>query len=322
MNLKISFIVPVFNCEKYIKKCINSIINQEISSYEIIAINDGSTDNSLKILKKMQERCSRLKVIDQENHGVSYARNVGLNEASGDYIIFVDCDDFLEEKSLKKISNLLEKYNCPDIIKFSYYMINKFAKRMYSYSIKNDCIIEKNNYAEYIFPYIFSTYDLSGVCSAAFSKKIIGETRFEENIKYGEDMLFMNNILNKSNTIIFLNTPVYNYFENVESATNKIDINKSVKQIDDNIEVFERINKLFQLKQEKIIKERVSELIKYKAVSFADSNYKKYKKNLEKLLENKIVCEYINENEMKSYTTYIAFKMKYIKRKIRQILLK
>lgn len=322
MDLKISFIVPVFNCEKYIKKCISSIINQEISSYEIIAINDGSTDNSLKILKKMQERCSRLKVIDQENHGVSYARNVGLKEASGEYIIFVDSDDFLEENSLSDINNILEKYDYPDIIKFSYNMINKFNKKIYTYSIKNDFIIKKDDYEKNIFPYIFNTYDLSGVWATAFSKKIIDEIRFEEDIKYGEDMLFMNNILKKSNTIVFLSTSVYNYFENVDSATNKIDINKSIKQIDDNIEVFEQVNKLFKLKQEKIIKDRVSKLIRYKAVFFANSNYKKYKKNLEKLLENKVVGEYIDENEIKSYTTYILFKMKYIKRKIRQMLLK
>lgn len=322
MNFKFSFIIPVYNCEQYIERCIDSIINQEISCYEIIAINDGSTDRTLEILKQINERCPMLKIINQKNHGVSYARNVGLKESNGDYIIFIDADDFLEKRSLTEINKIIKKYDYPDIIKFSYYMINKFNKKIYTYSIKNDFVIKKENYKEYIFPYIFSTYDLSGVCSTIFSKKIIDKTKFKENIKYGEDMLFINNILKKANTIVFSSNPVYNYFENIDSATNKIDINKSIMQIRDNIEVFDQVNKLFKLEQEEIIKNRIVELIKYKTVFFANGNYKTYRSNLEKLLTNITIDKYIDEKKIKRYITYIVFKMKYIKRKIRQMLLK
>ena len=87
---KISVIVPVYNAEKYLVQCLNSIINQTFKDIEIICINDGSTDNSLKILKEFSEKDSRIKIINQKNSGVSIARNKGIDTASGDYIFFVD----------------------------------------------------------------------------------------------------------------------------------------------------------------------------------------------------------------------------------------
>ena len=95
-NFKVSIIIPVYNVERYLRTCLDSVVNQTLQGIEIIAVNDGSTDNSLKILEEYQSRYSdRMRVISTENHGVSHARNLGLSMASGEYIQFVDSDDFI-----------------------------------------------------------------------------------------------------------------------------------------------------------------------------------------------------------------------------------
>jgi glycosyltransferase involved in cell wall biosynthesis len=91
---KISIIIPVYNAENYLEECLLSISQQTFGDFEILAINDGSTDRSLEILKKYQAKEPRLQVISQENKGVSAARNLGLDNAKGEYIAFVDADDF------------------------------------------------------------------------------------------------------------------------------------------------------------------------------------------------------------------------------------
>ena len=102
--MKFSVIVPVYNTQEYLKRCIESVLNQTYKNYEIILINDGSTDNSLEILKKYESN-SKVKIITQKNHGLSYTRNVGISHATGDYVILLDSDDFLE-KDLFKVLNL------------------------------------------------------------------------------------------------------------------------------------------------------------------------------------------------------------------------
>jgi len=96
-----SIIIPVYNVEQYLRQCLDSVIHQDYSDYEIICINDGSTDNSLAILQKYGKKENRIKIIDQENCGLSTARNVGIHEASGNYILFLDSDDWLEPNALQ-----------------------------------------------------------------------------------------------------------------------------------------------------------------------------------------------------------------------------
>ena len=100
---KISVIVPVFNAEKTLERCVNSIINQTYSKFEIILVDDGSLDNSLKICDKYKKQDSRIKVIHQENGGVSKTRNVGLANATGEWILFVDSDDLIDRELCKKV---------------------------------------------------------------------------------------------------------------------------------------------------------------------------------------------------------------------------
>ena len=108
---KFSIIVPVYNTEKYLKRCLDSIKSQSFKDYEVIIVNDGSTDNSSDTISKYP-----YKVINQENQGLSMARNNGVKEASGEYLIFLDSDDYIEKNLLKEINNSLS--NSPDLVRY------------------------------------------------------------------------------------------------------------------------------------------------------------------------------------------------------------
>ena len=118
---KFSIIVPVYNVEKYIEKCLESILNQTYDNFEIIVINDGSTDNSKKILDNYKTN-KKIKIINQDNQGLSIARNNGLGAASGDYILFIDSDDYIEEELL---STLNKNINNEDLIRFQVQTVNE-----------------------------------------------------------------------------------------------------------------------------------------------------------------------------------------------------
>ena len=102
-NIKVSVIVPVYNCEKYLKKCLDSLVNQTLKDIEIICVNDGSTDNSGRILEEYTD--SRIKIITKENGGLSSARNAGIAVAKGEYLGFVDSDDWVDLDFYEKLYN-------------------------------------------------------------------------------------------------------------------------------------------------------------------------------------------------------------------------
>lgn len=117
--VKISVIVPVYNCEDYLEESIRSILNQTFNDIEVVCVDDGSTDNSLSILNKLSDDDSRLKVHTQENQGASVARNNALKKVSGDYIYFFDADDYLVADALEKAYNNAVNNNS-DIVIFNY----------------------------------------------------------------------------------------------------------------------------------------------------------------------------------------------------------
>ena len=121
---KISVIIPVYNVEKYLNRCLDSIVNQTLKDIEIICVNDGSTDNSLQILNEYASKDSRIKIIDKKNEGLGYTRKVGLDNATGEYILFCDSDDYYAElTAFEKLYNFAIKKNV-DIIGFDFYHIS------------------------------------------------------------------------------------------------------------------------------------------------------------------------------------------------------
>lgn len=119
MNEKISVIIPCYNAEKYLEKCLDSVVNQTYKNLEIICVNDGSTDNTLKIIENYSNIDKRIKVINQENLGASQARNNALKLITGNYVAFVDCDDWVDTTVFEKAVAKIEEYNC-DLVFWSY----------------------------------------------------------------------------------------------------------------------------------------------------------------------------------------------------------
>jgi len=117
LQKKVSIIITVYNMEKYIKKCLDSVVNQTYSNIEIILINDGSTDNSEKIIKSYEKEYNNIKVISQVNSGPAIAKNVGLDNANGEYIMILDADDWIENNFIEKLMLIAEE-NDSDIVFF------------------------------------------------------------------------------------------------------------------------------------------------------------------------------------------------------------
>lgn len=216
--MRLSVIVPVYNMELYIEKCINSIIKSDTNNYdfEIICINDGSSDSSLKILNRFKENNNRkIKIINIENSGVSNARNIGISEAKGDYITFVDSDDWVEESFLDDIFYNLEKNINTDLFIFN----TKF--------VSDKCFDKK----EKITDTVFNTENHA--CCKVFKKDIIFKEniKFPINIKLGEDMVFTFKYIFNANRIKYIDKTLYFYRLNREGSTMSTQVNKLYKQI-------------------------------------------------------------------------------------------
>ena len=142
-NIKVSIIIPVYNSEKYLRQCLDSVVNQTLKEIEIIIINDGSTDNSLKIIQEYANKYQNLKLIDKENEGCYKARNIGLENATGEYVAFLDSDDYIEHNIYEKLY-LKAKQTDADIVSSDYYILenNKLKTVDFSSSIK---LLEQSN---------------------------------------------------------------------------------------------------------------------------------------------------------------------------------
>lgn len=183
---KFSFIIPVYNCEKYLKSCINSIQKINLKSYEIILIDDGSNDKSGYICDELERENKDIRCIHQENHGVSFARNCGIKQASGDYVIFLDADDSIEPNGLREILLSLESMPQVDLaiygLSFDYYFHGKcYRTDKFVYPVSSCMNREQwlNTFRE--------LYDANAI-SPAWNKVFKREVLVNNQLKFNEDM--------------------------------------------------------------------------------------------------------------------------------------
>lgn len=211
-KIEFSVIIPVFNQEKYIKKCIESVLLQNFDgNFEIIAIDDGSKDNSAKILEEFKD--DKLKIFKNENSGVSYTRNFGLNMAQGKYIVFLDSDDYLEYDALK---NFQAEFNDePDIILAPFYMLREHKndiKLCYPlntklneklHNLKNLNINNTNGEILDVNPEL---------CTKAYKKDfLIQNNIYFQNFKLAEDLPFFYKTMIFAKSVDIIENPVYYY---------------------------------------------------------------------------------------------------------------
>ena len=197
MRDSISIIVPVYNVEKYLEKCIDSILNQSYQNLEIILIDDGSTDNSGSICDEYKKKDKRVQVIHQKNQGQSSARNAGLNIAKGSYIGFVDSDDYVEPDYLEQLLNNFKKYNTVPICGFIYHdEVNHCKPVKYSWSGGEEKVSLGDAFK------LNAELYLTALWNKLFDMQIIEKfyIRFDENLSMGEDLRFSVEYFEKSDT--------------------------------------------------------------------------------------------------------------------------
>lgn len=245
-SIKISIIVPVFNCEKYIEKCLKSLIYQTYPNLEIICIDDGSTDSSPEILKQFAQKDARIKILTQKNSGVSIARNYGIKEASGEYVSFIDADDWILLTLFEKFVNTISKVNSPiDIFMFNVGSYQKGVNDVVPFTF-----FSKNEWTNHSSDLSIHTFDdclrpFSRNLSAAnkiFRKNYLIENNilFPENLKYEDQYFFIKAALN-AKTIMLTDEIFYRYRNYTKgSASSEItpkvfDIFKIIQMIEDEI---------------------------------------------------------------------------------------
>jgi len=219
----ISIIVPVFNTEDYLSECIDSILQQTYANLEIIIINDGSTDSSSKLIKAYKRKDKRVTLIDKKNGGVSSARNDGLTKANGEYIVFIDSDDYLKDvKALEKLENVMQRNIDVAICG----VFCEDGRSSFSYNEKE--YKNKNEFDELLYQLIKSER-LNPPFGRIYRKKIIDKynIRFDSNIKIGEDLLFNIQYFKHCHSAYYINDLLYFYrTSNAGSATKKYMKNK------------------------------------------------------------------------------------------------
>lgn len=220
-KILVSVIIPAYNVEKYIEKCITSILEQTYKNIEIIIVNDGSTDKTGQIIESISKKDDRIRFINKKNQGVSAARNSGLEISTGDYLIFVDGDDYIAQDYVEYMLSIVEKTG------------SEFCLSKCYYTKKDEKQIEKDT-VEKLKPEEATAFILSPDVVVYSPNKIIKRSlifdnniRFSTDLFYGEGLTFVTTLAQIANSIGVGNRKVYYYRRNnIASATTKFDINK------------------------------------------------------------------------------------------------
>lgn len=218
---KISVIIPVYNTASYLKECIESVLNQSFRDIELICINDGSTDSSLEVLNYYKSKDNRVKIISQENKGVGAARNIGIDEATGEYVLFIDSDDYIKKDALTDLIYLAESKSL-DVLMFK--MIN-FDNNTYEESIYRyfEMPFLKNIVGDDVFNWRMiknRLFDVSvTIPGKLFKRNLIKNIRFPENLIF-EDNLFFIKVMLRAKRVYFHEEYLYYRRLRDDSITN------------------------------------------------------------------------------------------------------
>ncbi|MDD4690188.1 MAG: glycosyltransferase family 2 protein [Eubacteriales bacterium] len=213
--MKISIVIPAYNSASMIHKCINSILSQKGAELEIVVVNDGSTDNTLSVL---EEYAGKVKVISIENGGVANARNVGLANASGDFLMFVDSDDALSDGA---IETLVKKQNEKDvdIVRFEYFLSYDGRLEKPIHFFEKEEFIEKKDFKEKIYPCFINGILMNSICLHMYRREVIKDIKFSTNMKTAEDACFSLNAYKKANNVLIVPKEFYIYNQSPYSLT-------------------------------------------------------------------------------------------------------
>lgn len=220
---KFSIIVPVFKAEKYIKRCVDSILAQDNQDWELILVDDGSPDRSGEMCDGYCDQDKCIRVFHKSNGGVSSARNLGLEKAVGDWVLFVDADDTMEHQALSTIAEVVER-NSIDLVLYS---INEVTCKKnifrHQYPLTPNSIYDRQDVEQQMLPFACqSSSFVNSPCNKVYRRGIIekNQIRFQMRVM-GEDWLFNVEYLQCINSAIYIDISLYNYMRNGESATSR-----------------------------------------------------------------------------------------------------
>ena len=287
MGLKLSIIVPVYNVEKYLHKCVDSLLAQDLlpDEYEIILVDDGSPDHCGEICDRYAAEHSNIKVIHRENGGLSAARNSGIDVAQGKYIQFVDSDDFLEPNVLKSLVQKMEDEQL-DILRFNYQNVNekyevfepnKDPKRYVSYS--EDVCDGLTFLNERLGPACYA-------CQFMIYRELLADCMFKEHV-YFEDTEWTPRIMLKAHRVTSIDFMVYNYLVRQGSITQSVDEKKKRKVLDDKMLLVDSLKKQMQQAADKRWFEGMIAQTVIAIISYVTSNYYTQRKWIIKALVEK-----------------------------------
>ncbi|MFR2535249.1 MAG: glycosyltransferase family 2 protein [Clostridia bacterium] len=285
---KVSIIIPIYNGEKFIRQCIQSIRKQTYKNIEIICIDDGSTDDTKKVLQELSKIDNRIMIIAKENEGVSIARNAGIQKATGDYITFIDIDDWIEIDWIEKLVEKIEEEEC-EVIRGNFVKENEQRELVQYGNLQDLKNVYINNLEEIekIQEYIIIGKLPAYTWLLLIKRQVIqGKIKFQENIPFMEDTIFYIELLNHTNNIYIYDLRGYHYFYNSNSATKNPELYRR------NIENVKKVNIILQqmvkpelysrmnMRHMKSIKEYLFKLYKYHKIK---------RKEIKQILEDKMI---------------------------------
>lgn len=274
----VSIIVPIYNAEKYLDSCIQSVLRQTYTNWELILIDDGSTDKSGRIAEEYGFADERITVFHQKNLGVSLARNQGIDEATGNYVVFLDADDELIEDCLAKTVNIAEETNADVVAGRSCENQELFQDRI----IWTGAEALENSLKDHLFTY--------SACAKLIRREFIGKTRFTPDIRINEDSYFVFQLLCKQNVFVLTNDVIYFYRANSESSSRTVFSEKyfDILKVSDlkYKKIEEQFPQMHDLAKNMLLKARMN-VLRILAVRTRDEYRDVEKKLLEYILYNK-----------------------------------
>ena len=300
---KISVIVPVYNTEKYLSKCLNSILNQTLKEIEVIVVNDGSKDDSQEIIDEFVSKDSRLVSIQKENGGLSDARNAGIDKAKGEFIAFVDSDDYIDSSMFEKMFDLAKKHES-EIVLCDLVKVNENGKEFRDLPQSPQLpekIILSDDFT------IFGEMSCFA-CNKIFKKALFENHRFRNGIHF-EDIELIPKLVLDSSIISKINEPFYKYFE----RQNSISKTHTEKGLDMFVAVNEVTNYFYQSKYNTF----ATELKRFQIIQgyYSYLAYLAYvkDKNLKRKMLN-VLNDFLKANNLtkKELKNYIRFDRNYL----------
>lgn len=295
-NPLISIIVPVYNVENYLKKCLDSLLSQTYQNLEIIAVDDGSPDNCGVILDEYAKKDDRVKVIHKENGGVSSARNVGLDNANGEYVIMVDSDDYVSCDFISSLYNNLVEYNT-DISVCNYFQLDEDEEPKNLMEEKFILMDKMKMISVMLFHYPFT----GSLWNKLIKADLVRNVRFNVKLKHFEDYDFLYRVFKKADSLIFTYKQMYFYVNRQGSvARSNFSIHQAVR-IDVINNIYEDIKQNYPQIEEEGFLSKVKNYLaladKIKQAKYKDKKLKKsiknaVRKNLKRFLRCKIPFGY------------------------------